>query len=98
MGWFESKEEKRKPNILKKIRKTLEDSAASSIPCTSILDGDENALTPVEGAGLGRLARIQPFNAVAISLLRLFDSEDVDLKQVMRLVQSDPALATETLA
>jgi putative nucleotidyltransferase with HDIG domain len=95
VAWFGKKEEKKKGAS---ILKTLEDPAVPAVPSASILDGDENAATPVEGINLGRLARIQPFNSVAISLLRLFDRDDVNVKEVVRLVQSDPALAAETLA
>ena len=64
----------------------------------AILDGDEDALTPVEDRLLGKLARLQSFSPIAIRLLHLFDRDDIDVNEIVRLVQSDAALAAETLA
>ena len=92
MSWFKKKAKPRKLNI----SATLQDDTRTNT--TPILDGDENAATPVEGANLGKLARLHPFSPVAISLLHLFDREDVDIREIGRLVGSDAALAAETLA
>lgn len=91
LAWFQSKTKKR----THPITKALEQPTATAAP---ILNQDENTATPVEGQNLGKLARLCPFSPVAISLLRLFDREDMDLKEIVRLVESDATLATETLA
>jgi putative nucleotidyltransferase with HDIG domain len=51
----------------------------------------------VETAELGPLAKLPPFAPVVISLLRLFDRDDVKIDSVARLVESDPAVASELL-
>lgn len=52
----------------------------------------------VERADLGGLAKLPPFRPVAISLMRLFDRDDVNNNQIARLVESDPTLTAELLA
>jgi putative nucleotidyltransferase with HDIG domain len=89
VAWFQKR--KRSANLLR----VIDSPTPSTAP---ILDGDENAATPVEEANLGKLARLQPFSPVAISLLRLFDRDDADMNEIVRLVQSDAAIAAETLA
>jgi putative nucleotidyltransferase with HDIG domain len=51
----------------------------------------------VETAELGPLAKLPPFAPVVISLLRLFDRDDVKIESVASLVESDPAIASEIL-
>jgi putative nucleotidyltransferase with HDIG domain len=51
----------------------------------------------VETEELGALAKLPPFAPVVISLLRLFDREDVKIDSVASLVDSDPAIASELL-
>jgi putative nucleotidyltransferase with HDIG domain len=51
----------------------------------------------VETAELGLLAKLPPFAPVVISLLRLFDRDDVKIDSVASLVESDPAVASELL-
>jgi putative nucleotidyltransferase with HDIG domain len=51
----------------------------------------------VETAELGPLAKLPPFAPVVISLLRLFDRDDVKIESVASLVESDPAIASELL-
>jgi putative nucleotidyltransferase with HDIG domain len=51
----------------------------------------------VETAELGPLAKLPPFAPVVISLLRLFDRDDVQIESVASLVESDPAIASEIL-
>jgi putative nucleotidyltransferase with HDIG domain len=51
----------------------------------------------VETVELGPLAKLPPFAPVVISLLRLFDREDVKIESVASLVESDPAIASELL-
>lgn len=55
-------------------------------------------VSQVETPELGPLAKLPPFGPVAISLLRLFDRDDVKIHEVARLVESDPSLASELLA
>ena len=52
----------------------------------------------VETVELGPLAKLPPFAPVVISLLRLFDRDDVKIESVASLVESDPAIASELLA
>ena len=51
----------------------------------------------VETVELGPLAKLPPFAPVVISLLRLFDRDDVTIESVASLVESDPAIASEIL-
>ena len=51
----------------------------------------------VETVELGPLAKLPPFAPVVISLLRLFDRDDVKIESVANLVESDPAIASELL-
>jgi HD-like signal output (HDOD) protein len=52
----------------------------------------------VETAQLGALAKLPPFGPVAVSLMRLFDREDVEMHDIVHLVSSDVALSSELLA
>src|ERR1039457_3489326 len=52
---------------------------------------------PVEDPAQGRLAQLLPFSPVVISLLRLFDRDDVDLAEITRLISSDAAISAELL-
>lgn len=47
---------------------------------------------------LGALAKLPPFQPVILSLMRLFDREDVQTDEVASLIESDPALTGELLA
>ncbi|HEX3744234.1 MAG TPA: HDOD domain-containing protein [Bryobacteraceae bacterium] len=91
MGWFERDRRKR----VRDISKTVSGTALTSVP---LLDGDEDAATPVEVSELGKLARLNPFSPIAVSVLQLFDRDGVSTQEIARLLQSDPALAAETLA
>jgi putative nucleotidyltransferase with HDIG domain len=51
----------------------------------------------VETVELGPLAKLPPFAPVVISLLRLFDRDDVKIESAASLVESDPAIASELL-
>jgi putative nucleotidyltransferase with HDIG domain len=51
----------------------------------------------VETEELGPLAKLPPFAPVVMSLLRLFDRDDVTIESVANLVESDPAIASELL-
>ena len=52
----------------------------------------------VETAELGALAKLPPFRPVAISLMKLFDRDDVRTDEIAHLVESDPTLTSELLA
>jgi putative nucleotidyltransferase with HDIG domain len=52
----------------------------------------------VETAELGDLAKLPPFRPIAISLLRLFDRDDVKIDEVSAMVETDPTMASEILA
>ena len=91
MPWFESKSRKRTDKIQQQVIET----APQNVP---VLSGDENATTPVEGISLGKFARLQPFSPVALSLLQLFERNDVGVKENADLIRSDATLAAETLA
>jgi HD-like signal output (HDOD) protein len=66
------------------------------------MDGADGAAiletSQVERAELGPLAKLAPFGPVAISLIRLFDRDDVKIPEIARLLESDPSLASELLA
>ena len=51
----------------------------------------------VETVELGPLAKLPPFAPIVISLLRLFDRDDVTIDSVASLGESDPAIASELL-
>ena len=51
----------------------------------------------VETEELGPLAKLPTFAPVVMSLLRLFDRDDVMIDSVASLVESDPAIASELL-
>jgi HD-like signal output (HDOD) protein len=55
-------------------------------------------LDEVEASELGPLAKLPPFRPVILSLLRLFDREQVSNEEIARLVESDTALTAELLA
>jgi len=51
----------------------------------------------VETPELGPLAKLPPFSPVIIRVLQLFGNEEVDLADVSKLVETDPALTGEIL-
>ncbi len=52
----------------------------------------------VETPELGRLAKLTPFGPVAIRLLRLFDRDDLELAEVVKVISAEAALTSEILA
>jgi putative nucleotidyltransferase with HDIG domain len=52
----------------------------------------------IENAQLGALAKLPPFGPVAVGLMRLFDRDDVEMHDIVRLVSSDVALTSQLLA
>ncbi|HUA58832.1 MAG TPA: HDOD domain-containing protein [Verrucomicrobiae bacterium] len=93
MAWFDRKPKKGRMSLSR-----LEEIEPAAGAASQILEGDENATTPVEGESLGKLGRLYAFSPVAIALIRLFDREDADTKEIANLVGSDATLAAETLA
>lgn len=55
-------------------------------------------LDEVETSALGALAKLPPFRPVVISLMRLFDRENVSNDEIVRLIESDTTLTAELLA
>ena len=91
LDWLERARKKR----VVKISAALDETRSASVP---ILDGKEDAVTPVETSILGGLARLHPFSPVAIAVIQLLDRDQSSTQEIARLLQSDPALAAETLA
>ena len=91
MEWFDRARKKR----VQKISEALEGTKSTAV---SILDGEDDSPTPVETSILGGLARLHPFSPVAVKVLQLLDREESSTQEIARLLQSDPALAAETLA
>jgi HD-like signal output (HDOD) protein len=99
MRWFgwhhEAIEEP--PKLANNIR-ALEAEAATSTQGQNETRGAELLESHhVETVELGALAKLPPFAPVVISLLRLFDRDDVTIESVASLVESDPAIASELL-
>lgn len=91
LEWFDRARKKR----VKRISEALEGTKSASVP---ILNAEEDSATPVETSILGGLARLHPFSPVAVAVLQLLDREQSSTQEIARLLQSDPALAAETLA
>jgi putative nucleotidyltransferase with HDIG domain len=91
-------------------RKTAQPGAPLDLPSVVAGEGsnqrqDESLLgaeilesSNVETAELGALAKLTPFRPVVISLVRLFDRDDVKIDEIVALVESDPSTASELLA
>jgi putative nucleotidyltransferase with HDIG domain len=89
----------------------LRNPKAEPANLTTVIAGNDQALSQdetlrgeeilqhsnVESAELGELAKLPPFRPVVISLLRLFDRNDVGVDAISTLVQSDPSMASEML-
>lgn len=60
--------------------------------------GAEILESGVETVELGALAKLPPFRPIVISLVRLFDRDDVKIEEIAGMVESDPSLASEILA
>jgi len=77
----------------------LAPDAGAAAPEPEGPSGDELLETSqVEREELGLLAKLPPFEPVAISLVRLFDREYVGINEIARLVTADPSLTSELLA
>jgi len=76
----------------------METEAATDTPGQNEASGTELLETlKVEAEELGPLAKLPPFAPVVISLVRLFDRDDVKIESVATLIESDPAVASELL-
>ena len=79
------------------LRRVLEESDAVVLATEERASAQE-LLEKVETPQLGALAKLPPFGPVAISLMRLFDRENVEMHDIVRLVSSDVALSSQLLA
>jgi putative nucleotidyltransferase with HDIG domain len=75
-----------------------EAEAATYTQARNEIPGAELLESRVETAELGPLAKLPPFAPVVMSLVRLFDRDDVKIDAVASLIESDPAIASELLA
>jgi putative nucleotidyltransferase with HDIG domain len=73
--------------------RTLEEAPLGQPPAPTTEGGG----APVENPAQGRLAQLPPFSPVVISLLRLFDRDNVELAEITRLIASDAATSAELL-
>ena len=96
LPWFRKKQvEKPPPPPLATVMatQTEETGRTSSEQGSDILHNSK-----VESEELGALAKLPPFRPVVISLVRMFDRDDVKLDEVASLIQGDPSLVSEILA
>jgi putative nucleotidyltransferase with HDIG domain len=68
------------------------------VPVVPETTAPEPAIALRENEGLGVLDKLPPFGPVVIRLLHLCEQRDVELAEVVRLVESDPVMASEVLA
>jgi putative nucleotidyltransferase with HDIG domain len=83
----------------KSLQRVIEEADAATVATeqrTSVEEMLEKG--EVETAQLGALAKLPPFGPVAVSLMRLFDRDDVEMHDIVRLVSSDAALTSQLLA
>lgn len=81
------------------LRRVVEEADAALVATEERVSGEEMLeLGQVETAQLGALAKLPPFRPVAVSLMRLFDRDDVEMHDIVRLVSSDVALSSQLLA
>jgi putative nucleotidyltransferase with HDIG domain len=94
MRWLRKKSERDGTDRGSQMMRTLQDTPSVPPPTPAA----ESVVNPADGATQGRLAQLPPFSPVVISLLRLFDRDDVAVNEVTRLISSDAALSAELLA
>ncbi|HUI81273.1 MAG TPA: HDOD domain-containing protein [Bryobacteraceae bacterium] len=81
------------------LRRVIEEADAASVAIEERASAEEMLEKgEVETAQLGALAKLPPFGPVAVSLMRLFDRDDVEMHDIVRLVSSDVALSSQLLA
>ena len=81
------------------LRRLAEESDVAAVVTEECASAEEMLEKgEVETAQLGALAKLPPFRPVAVSLMRLFDRDDVEMHEIVRLVASDVALSSELLA
>lgn len=90
-----------KTNSLQKksLRRVIEEADAAMVATAERACVEEMLEQgQIETAQLGALAKLPPFGPVAVSLMRLFDRDDVEMHDIVRLVSSDVALTSQLLA
>jgi len=81
------------------LRRVIEESDAAMVALEERASAQEMLEKgQIETAQLGALAKLPPFGPVAVSLMRLFDRDDVEMHDIVRLVSSDVALSSQLLA
>ena len=81
------------------LRRVIEDAEATMVATEERASAEEMLEKgQIETAQLGALAKLPPFGPVAVSLMRLFDRDDVEMHDIVRLVSSDVALTSQLLA
>ena len=88
-----------KPNPQKSLSRGVVEADASMVATEELASAEEMLEKgQIETAPLGALAKLPPFGPVAVSLMRLFDRDDVEICDIVELVSSDVALASQLLA
>ena len=102
MGSFFRSRWRRKPAASKELTEVMRsiETETEEVRSRQSRTGETDILETgkVETPELGPLAKLPPFKPVIISLLRLFDREDVPISELARRVEADPALVSELLA
>jgi HD-like signal output (HDOD) protein len=80
----------------KSIRRVIAEAEASRVAVQERASAE--AMIEKGTAQLGALAKLPPFGPVAVSLMHLFDRDDVEMHDVVRLVSADVALSSQLLA
>jgi len=90
---------KQTPASKQGLRRILEEADASAVATEERAAAQEMLeKAEVETSQLGALAKLPPFGPVAVSLMRLFDRDDVEMHDIVRLVSADVALSSQLLA
>jgi putative nucleotidyltransferase with HDIG domain len=90
---------KRTSSQKESLRRVIEEADAAAVATEERVFAQEMLEKgEIETAQLGALAKLPPFGPVAVSLMRLFDRDDVEMHDIVRLVSSDAALSSQLLA
>jgi putative nucleotidyltransferase with HDIG domain len=80
----------------KSLRRVIDEAEASRVAIEERASAE--GMLEKGTAQLGALAKLPPFGPVAVSLMHLFDRDDVEMHEIVRLVSSDVALSSQLLA